>query len=99
MISIEKNVDDEARFEFNNPYDCICIKYGYSNNVLPSLDWDRKTIVWLDYDGPLDVTILQDIACASENLVSGSILVVTVDVRSIPAPRHSAVTRQTVAGL
>ena len=86
MISIEKNEKDKARFEFNNPFHCICIKYGNSSNVLSSLDWDRKTVVWLDYDNPLTDSVLADIAYISRNLVSGSILVVTVDARPIPAP-------------
>ena len=86
MISIEKCKTDEARFEFNNPFDCISIKYGNSSDVLSSLDWDLKTVVWLDYDGPLTDSVLADIAYISRNLVSGSMLVVTVDVRPIPAP-------------
>ena len=89
MISIEKQEEDKARFEFNNPFDCIRMEYGDSNDVLPSLPWDLKTIIWLDYDGPLTESFLQDIAYASMSLISGSILVVTVDVRSdaLPAPR------------
>ena len=91
MISIEKREEDKERFEFNNPFDCIRMEYGDSNEVLPSLAWDVKTIVWLDYDGPLTNTVLQDIACASMNLVSGSILVVTVNAmpESLPDPRPS----------
>jgi hypothetical protein len=86
MISIEKRDEDKARFEFNNPFDCIRMEYGDSSDVLPSLEWDLKTIVWLDYDGPLTESFLQDIACTSMNLVSGSILVVTVDVEADPPP-------------
>ena len=86
MISIEKSDEDKARFEFNNPFHCIRIEYGNSNKVLPSLAWDIKTIIWLDYDGPLADTILEDIAYTSINLVSGSMLVVTVDVESDPLP-------------
>ena len=91
MISIEKNKKDKARFEFNNPFDCIRIEYGNSNKVLPSLAWDIKTIVWLDYDGRLTDRVLQDVACASMNLVSGSVLVVTVNAMpdSLPDPRPS----------
>ena len=91
MISIEKRKKDKARFEFNNPFDCICMKYGDSNNVLPSLTWDLKTIIWLDYDGPLTSSVLKDIAYVSRNLVSGSMLVVTVNVMPdlLPDPRPS----------
>ena len=91
MTSIEKRKKDKARFEFNNPFDCIRVKYGDSNDVLPSLTWDLKTIVWLDYDGPLTSSVLKDIAYVSRNLVSGSMLVVTVNVMpdSLPDPRPS----------
>ena len=86
MISIEKNEEDRARFEFNNPFHCICIKYGESSDVLSSLDWDRKTVVWLDYDYPLIDSVLADIAYTSMNFVSGSMLVATVDVEPDPPP-------------
>ena len=81
MVSIEKRKMDKARFEFNNPFDCIRIEYGDSNEVLPSLTWDLKTILWLDYDGTLTDAVLEDIACASMNLVSGSTLIVTVNAK------------------
>ena len=89
MISIEQSEADKARFEFNKPFACIHMKYGDSNDVLPSLAWDLKTIVWLDYDGQLSESFLEDVACASMNLVSGSILVVTVDVKSDSPPDRS----------
>ena len=93
MISIEKCEEDKARFEFNNPFDCIRMEYGDSNDVLPSLAWDIKTIVWLDYDGPLTESFLEDIACASMNLVSGSMLVVTVDVETVDVESDSPLDR------
>ena len=96
MISIEKREEDKARFEFNNPFDCIRMEYGDSNDVLPSLAWDLETIVWLDYDGPLTESFLQDIAYASMNLVSGSMLVVTVDVKSDPLPNPRPPTEEEV---
>ena len=93
MISIEKNEEDKARFEFNNPFGCVRMEYGDSNDVLPSLVWDLKTIVWLDYDGPLDDTILEDIAYVSMNLVSGSMLVITVDVETVDVESDSPLDR------
>ena len=86
MISIENREEDKARFEFNNPFDCIRIEFGDSNDVLTSLVWNIKTILWLDYDDRLTKSFLQDIACASMNLISGSMLVVTVNVESVPPP-------------
>lgn len=79
MVSIEKDVDNEERFEFNCPFRCIKIEFNHSNEVLPALDWDVKTILWLDYDGKLDVTVLTDVACFCANALPGSIIVVTVN--------------------
>ncbi|MBD2016621.1 hypothetical protein H6F96_21960 [Microcoleus sp. FACHB-53] len=61
MISIEKDKDAKERFEYNKPFGCIKIEYGDSYDVLPKLPWSKKSIVWLDYDSPLEKTILDDI--------------------------------------
>lgn len=79
MISIEGNEDDEARIKYNRPYDCIEVKMGMSYDVLPHLDWTRKSIVWLDYDHELARYVLGDVDLVSSRLQSGSILIVTVD--------------------
>jgi len=78
MISIEKDTNAKERFEYNKPFRCIKIEYGNSYDVLPTLEWSKKSIVWLDYDNPLDKTILDDIDTLTTTLVSGSVLIVTV---------------------
>ena len=78
MISIEKDTNVKERFEYNRPFGCIKIEYGNSYEVLPTLEWSKKSIVWLDYDNPLDKTILDDIDTLTTKLVSGSVLIVTV---------------------
>src|SRR4051812_32120603 len=51
MKSIERDVENRARFEFNKPFRCIEMEFGESNLVLPTLPWaDIPTIAWLDYD-------------------------------------------------
>src|SRR5688572_20955159 len=35
MISLEKDKNNKARFEFNRPFKCITIEYGHSNEILP----------------------------------------------------------------
>lgn len=79
MISIERDVAKEERFKFNRPFNCIHIEFGESNDVLPNLRWDAKTILWLDYDGKLDSDILTDIKLVCSSMASGSVLVVTVN--------------------
>jgi hypothetical protein len=78
MISIEKDTHAKERFEYNKPFGCIQIKYGNSCEVIPSLRWDKKSIVWLDYDNPLNQDVLEDIDSLVGNLKSGSVLIVTV---------------------
>jgi hypothetical protein len=81
MISIERARAKEERFSFNKPYSCIKLRWGNSSEILPTLSWRKRSTVWLDYDSPLDSSILEDISTATLNLRSGSILVVTVDAK------------------
>lgn len=81
MVSIECREEAAKRVAFNRPYSCIDVKFGRSSDVLPILDWNHKTIIWLDYDRPLTDEILGDIRLVASSLVSGSIFVVTVDAK------------------
>lgn len=78
-VSIEREVVDKERFEFNLPYKCIKLIFGESNAILPTLDWSVRTIIWLDYDSQLSQSILTDVVFVCSNAPSGSILIVTVD--------------------
>lgn len=79
MISIEKDVENQERFIFNCPFGCIHLAFGESKEVLPTLKWDMKSIIWLDYDDPLDIDILGDIKFCCANIVPGSIIVFSVN--------------------
>ena len=61
VISIEKEQAHKARFEFNKPYKGIRLMMGSAADVLPGLDWAHRSIVWLDYDDPLNPGILDDV--------------------------------------
>jgi len=78
MCSIEENTDAKKRVSFNIPYSCIKMRWGESHDVLPTLPWTKRTIIWLDYDKPLNSRKLEDIALVSGILRSGSALIVTV---------------------
>ncbi len=84
MISIEGNSEFERRCRFNCPYGCIRVVIGKAASVLPRLPWNKKTILWLDYDNRLDQEVLSDIKFACFKAVSGSMIVVTVDTRVKP---------------
>lgn len=81
MISIESQSKERKRVEFNLPYSCIEMKWDKSSIILPKLTWKKRTIIWLDYDSELNLEKLKDIKLVSGSLMSGSILIVTVDAR------------------
>ncbi len=79
MLSIEHDVARVARCEFNRPYKCIEVKAGTASEVLPKLDWERRSIVWLDYLDKLEWSVLEDIRLVVAAASSGSLLVWTVN--------------------
>ena len=79
MISIEKDVLNATRFEFNKPFRCIEMRLGHSNAMLPGLVWNDRTLVWLDYDNKLDTQILADVRLVCMNIRPGSMLIVSVN--------------------
>lgn len=79
MVSIEKDVHNRKRFEFNCPFRCVQMVFGESTAVLPTLKWDSKTILWLDYDGALEPSVLADVRLFCAQAQAGSVLVVTVN--------------------
>lgn len=86
IISIEREDDKRSRFELNKPYDCVEMKYGESKEVLPKLDWDTPTILWLDYDDELETYMFSDIREFMTEAPAGSLLFITVNAH--PTPLH-----------
>lgn len=79
MISIEQEVGDAPRMEFNKPYACIELLYGTSFAILPTLQWrDHPSIIWLDYDRPTLETILADISTVASQAHPGSLMVASM---------------------
>jgi hypothetical protein len=81
MVSIEKDVQNGRRFRFNRPFTCIRLEFGHSNDVLPTLNWKSKAIVWLDYDSGMSARVLTDIRHLCTHARPGSLLLLTVDAR------------------
>jgi hypothetical protein len=80
MISIERDGGDTRRFYFNRPFRSVDIEFGHSNDVLPRLSWEVRTIAWLDYTGSLDSSVLADAAVFCRSALPGSVVAVTVNV-------------------
>jgi hypothetical protein len=81
MCSLEKETEKEMRFDFNKPYRCIDLRMGESGSILPTLEWVKPSIVWLDYDGRLNRSVLADVATVCSRAKSGSILLISVNVQ------------------
>jgi len=86
MVSIENEEDatKQRRFDYNLPYKHVKMEFGSSSTVLPRLPWDVRSIVWLDYDGRLNRSVLQDIAYVVSKAVSGSMLLISANA-SLPS--------------
>ena len=83
LISIEEKGHHKKRFEFNIPYQGIELRMAHSSNVLQNLDWNQRTIIWLDYDDQLSPSILDDVDMVTEKAQSGTALVVSVQTQGI----------------
>lgn len=65
----------------------IRIRWGLSYDVIPTMKWNHRVIVWLDYDKPLESRMLSDLAIVASSVRSGSLVIVTVDAepgRAVP---------------
>jgi len=86
MVSIERDVENEKRFCFNRPFRCIDMKFETSNVALPRLTWEARTITWLDYDGKLDINVLEDVRTVAGSASAGSLLVISVNAHPLTRP-------------
>lgn len=83
LVSIERDGDKRERFLFNRPFRTVRIVFGESNSVLPTLRWVNPAIVWLDYDGQLDESVLADIDWVASSAAPGSVLIVSVNAHPV----------------
>ncbi|CAA7615151.1 O-methyltransferase [Magnetospirillum sp. SS-4] len=78
MISIEKEEGDQQRFLDNLPFSFIEMNWGTTTTQLPNIDLSLRSIAWLDYDGRLSRSVLDDVRSFVSRACSGSILIVSV---------------------
>jgi len=79
MVSIERELSSERRMCFNRPFKCISIEMGEAGEVLSRLEWNHRSIVWLDYDKPLDIPKIADVKAVASSAPSGSLIIVSVN--------------------
>jgi len=80
MISIERDNGTKERYEFNKPFGCIKIIFEESNSVLPGLEWDNKSILWLDYDKKISDKVIYDVEQFCRHAISGSLILISLNV-------------------
>ncbi len=78
MVSIERATGSRVRFEANRPFN-IQMKFMPTTKALPELDWKKRSIVWLDYDGVLSTDILLDARLVGGSCRSGTIIAISVN--------------------
>ncbi len=78
MISIESKVSSVNRVKFNKPFSCIKLEIGFSQEVLPKLNWDKKFVAWLDYETGLRDYMFDDLETCARNSKSGSFMIITL---------------------
>lgn len=78
LVSIE-NAPNIERYESNKPYQCVTVIGGHTGDVLPRINWDGLSIVWLDYETQLTQSEISDISYLCSKLIPGSVLAVTLN--------------------
>lgn len=97
LVSIEQDEVGWKRAEFNKPFRNVRVEHGMSTEILENLSRDgtlnsRHWIVWLDYDGALDETVIEDIRFVVENAPINSVLLLTFNAvgKNYGKPRQRA---------
>ena len=87
MFSIEGDVQNSDKYEFNRPLSCIDVKFGMANEILPTIEYDGPTIIWLDYDGMLEDSCLEDLNTVVSKVDDGSVVLISYNSRPLKTGR------------
>lgn len=87
MVSIEADDIGFKRAQFNKPFKSISVLNELSTDALKKISKDKKYqnrpwIVWLDYDGHLDETAVEDLRFIVEHAPPLSILLTTLNAKA-----------------
>ena len=77
MHSIEGGKYSEKRLKYNSPYGFIQIHKGMSSTELTKINFDNKTIVWLDYDGVIEDYTFSDLSLLIRKMPIGSVYIIS----------------------
>lgn len=77
MTSIEAGSFSLEKLIYNSPFSFIKILNESTTTALNSVDLNKKSLVWLDYDGTLDNYMFDDVTTLFSKLPAGSIYIIT----------------------
>lgn len=80
MISMEREEYSE-RATFNQPYRCIDVHGENSTEFLRKFKWDSPFISWLDYDGCLETSVVEDLGILLDDSPANSVVLVSVNAK------------------
>lgn len=90
MISIERK-KYEKRANFNRPYKCITVQGDESTEFLRNRIWETPHIAWLDYDGNLNDSVIDDLKILLDNCPLNSVILISINSsRKNYRPRNSS---------
>ena len=82
MVSLEKDSNQQERYEQNAPFDDITLLFGDAYESLQSdVDLSMPTIAWLDYTRKFEDKTVRDLRYLVERLPGGSVLAATFNCR------------------
>jgi len=77
LYSIEGGSIAKEKLEFNCPYSFINLVINKTTTALNDIPLDKKSLLWLDYDGVLDNYMFDDIDIIFRKLPIGSVYIFT----------------------
>jgi len=81
MTSIEQDIENSDRFEFNKPFSCIDMIFKKSIDALSEIDWETSLVLWLDYDSKLNRDMFKDINTFFTKAPASSMFIITIDLK------------------
>lgn len=90
MVTIEQEISRSKRVEFNKPFACIAVRMEKAATALGDVLEGRRSVTWLDYDGPLKNALTGDVETAVGAMQSGSIILVSVNAMVDQLKGHKA---------
>ncbi|ENU60078.1 hypothetical protein L291_2664 [Acinetobacter guillouiae MSP4-18] len=92
MISLEQDIENSERYNFNKPFQCIEICFERSSEWLMAKEGiNEPSIVWFDYDGSFDQTMVDDCCNLARKLNSGSVFALSFN---YTAPKEEQLSRK-----